>query len=100
MPNIEIHGKIGREKEALIRKVLCVLGIWGDNGVITKMNSVVRSCPRKTASDEGVLMPFIRVCSTDPAEIEKIVGGLKMAHLGVDTEELVLRKFSSAKDMA
>lgn len=99
MPNIEIYGKIGKKKEILIRDVLCALGIWGDDGVVTKINSVVRSCPRKTSNDKGSLMPFIRVCATDSEEINKIVKGLKMAHLGVDTEELVLKKFTSAKEM-
>jgi hypothetical protein len=99
MPNIEIHGKIGNEKEELIRKVLCVLGIWGENGIINKINSTPESCPEGSDMGKRKPMPFIRVCSDNSEEIDKIVTTLKMAHLGVDTEELLLRKFTSAKDM-
>jgi len=99
MPNIEIHGEIGKDKEELIKDILLVLGMWDKDAIINKIGSKPTSCPVKNSSEKGKPMPYIRVCATDAAEIDKIVKTLKKAHLGVDTEELLLRKFTSAKDM-
>jgi hypothetical protein len=102
MPNIEIYGFSSDEDlrvlglKISIGKVMKSLGLEYD-AITTVVNSSTHGCNGKADP-----MPFIRVCSTDPVGIEKIVNALKKERIGrqnVDIETLVLSGFILAKCM-
>lgn len=101
MPNIEIYGIECLSNETLKLKmtidlVMRLLGLEND-AITTVISSDTCSCNRKPKA-----LPFIRICSTNPEEIRKIVEGLKKQKVGqhgVDIETLVLSGFFLAKDL-
>lgn len=116
MPNIEVYGFSGREQEKKIRKlredlfwtitqVLNKLGL-AEEAVVTgivSFSSYVKDIYGHRGDDNQVLIkkntPFIRICSTDPEEIQRIIAGLKEAKIGIDIEYLVLAGFIPAEEM-
>lgn len=107
MPNIEIYGysfigaafrqfKEMEEASSLREKIQDALkqAGWEKEVVVTSIDSTCLSCdepPKK--------MPFLRVCSTDTAEIKRLIDTLKNAQIGVDVETLLLNSFVPADEM-
>lgn len=103
MPNFEIHGFYADEDllqilplKMFIDKTMEELGLT-DDAITTVVKSSAKSC-----SDKKNSTPFIRIYSTNLAEIERIVDAFKKKRIGkhgVDIETLVLSRFVLAKEM-
>ncbi len=97
MPNIMLYGfdKPFNLKRIIGRIETAMQNInLGEEAVITVVSSRVKYCDgRKTPA------PFIRVCSTEPEEIKRIIDKLKKIGIGIDIEGQVLNWFVSANEM-
>ncbi len=96
MPNIMICGyephKAG-ELKGRIQSVMKALGLEED-AVTSIVQMEVESCDGLNTP-----VPYLRVCSTDEDQIQKIIRALKLAGLKEDLEYLVLTGFIPAKEM-
>ena len=114
MPNVEMHGfdrgnrKSVRFCEDTLWAIIQVLNKLGlaDEAVVTRVksfSSYVKNFYGQRGDQNQVLVkkntPFIRICSTDPEEIQKIIAELKKIKIGVDIEYLVLTGFIPAEEM-
>ncbi len=117
MPNVEMYGFDGFDRDNqenvkfredtlwAIIQALKKLGLANDAVVtgIFSFSSYVKYFYDQRGDQDQVLVkrntPFIRICSTDPEEIQKIIAGLKEAKVGVDIEYLALTGFISAEEM-
>ncbi len=117
MPNIEMYGFDGFDRnnqenvkfrENTLRAIIQALkklGLAGDAVVtgIFSCSSYVKDFSDQRGDRNQVLVkkntPFIRICSTDPEEVQKIIVELKEAKIGIDIEYLVLTGFIPAKEM-
>jgi len=114
MPNVEMYGfdKGNQESEKFyedtlwaIIQALKKLGLI-DDAVVTRIfsfSNYVKDFYERRGNQGLVLArkntPFIRICLTDPEEIQKIIAGLKEAKIGIDIEYLVLTGFIPAEEM-
>lgn len=96
MPNIEVHG-LGEEAyetaKILIDKALSAIDL-ADDAVTTFVSSKVHSCDGKKTD-----MPFLRICSTDPLDFNRIKDAFLSEEFYIDCEFLSLAKFISAEEM-
>ena len=79
-----------------IDKAMKRLGKEND-AITTVINSSTQGCKGKADP-----LPFLRICSTDLAEIEEIIRALKKECIGrqhVDIETFALSRFILAKEM-
>ncbi len=97
MPNVMLYGfdkrfdlrRITGKIEAAVQSINL-----GEDAVITVVSSKVKFCDgRKTPA------PFIRICSTDPEEIKRIIDKLKEIGVNTDVEWQVLNGFIPAIEM-
>jgi len=103
MPNIEIHGfwfsrnEKDLESAARARERIEIemekIGLQ-DDAVVTIVDSICTFCDGKKTR-----MPFIRICSTEKEEIDRIVSAIKKAKVSLDVETLVLTGFIPADEM-
>lgn len=104
MPNIELYGFSPNlsygfasytkltELIEIIKKQIKKIDLH-DEVIITIIPSSVKSW-------HDIDTPFIRICSTNPEEIEKIIDALKEAEIRIDVEGLILNKFVPLTEMA
>ncbi|MGE5392175.1 MAG: hypothetical protein ACM3NH_00295 [Candidatus Saccharibacteria bacterium] len=94
MPNIELVGYDGGNERiltALVKRAIRELGLQ-DSAVITGISAVV-------VDHAGWRFPYIRICSTDRQEIDRLIAKFKELKIGEDLEYLVITGFIPGKDM-
>ena len=96
MPNIMICGFPPKKAEGLREGIeLTLRNIQLDNeGLTSIVDMETKSCDGTRSP-----MPYLRICSTDEDEIERIINALRNAGIKVDIEWLILDGFISADKM-
>jgi len=96
MPNIEIRGFLYQEAENLREKIdmaMEKIGLAGEAITSIEM-SETKSCDTRNTPQ-----PFLRICSTDKEDIQKIIVALRTAGVCKDVESLILDGFVSKNQM-
>lgn len=111
MPNIEIRGfffrinpetlgvRVKIEDEAFeirdkVEEIMRKIGLGED-----AITDIVPSISTSLFGKVHKLMPYLRVCDTDPDRMNRIVQALKEENINMDVEMLLLSGFIEAKDM-
>ncbi len=97
MPNIEICGYSTEEAATIqsrIESIMQEMGL-GEDAVTSIIPMTVTSCDGKRSPK-----PFLRICSTDMNEINRILLKIAKGDLRADIETLVLTGFVSIADFA
>jgi hypothetical protein len=96
MPDLELHGYTDAEAERLKKAI---------DPILQELNlgpyAITNPIPSRSESCDGkrTRAPFIRVYSTDPAEITRILDALENGGVNEDAEWLVLSGFRPKKKM-
>lgn len=97
MPNIQMMGMTEEQYAAtkeLIDKAMLDLRLDHDAVTTWIENSHVFTCDGNFQTS-----PFLRVCSTNPEDIPRIIKAFKRAGLNMDCETLILNGFHPAAEM-
>jgi len=98
MPNIEIYDdetdSLYENLKGKIDQAIKNIGLENDAITTWHKDAITESCDSRRAS-----MPYIRICSTNKEEIEKIVQALKENKIWIDVETLQLSRFIPANEM-
>ena len=96
MPNIQMVGYSQEAYSSLklrIDAVMQSMGLGGD-AVTTWIPALVETC-----DGERTPLPYLRVCSTNPEQIGKIINAFKLADIKEDCEGCLLTGFIPAAEM-
>lgn len=97
MPNIEIHAKGFQVNAAMVK--MAIDAIMKEIGLEKEAITTIIDSTPESCESEPKLMPFIRVCASDVADIDKIVQAFKAKKLGIDVETLLLHSFIPRDEM-
>lgn len=96
MPNIMICGFTPKRAEGLRTSIEIIMRNMslGDEALTSIVDMEAKSCDGTRTP-----MPYLRICSTDEDEIQKIINTFKEEGIKVDVEWLVLNGFILANEM-
>lgn len=76
-----------------IEQIVQDMGL-GSDSVVEIVPTIITSCDGKRT-----FMPYLRICDTNKERMRRIVKAFKKANISMDVEELLLSRFTLAKNM-